>query len=402
MTTHKIRTILFLTLLAMGSAVFAEEKHGHEENEVPHEKHDGKEEHDNEEVGHDDKGSEHGEEEEGRIHLNEQQQKSAGIIVEVLELQSIPVEIEALGEIHLNAYATSQITPRIDAQVVKRLVHLGDEITTGQALVILSSVEMAQAQGDLLVTSNEWQRVKKLGKKVVSKSRYLESRIAFQQAKAKVSAYGMTSKQISTLLKENTISQANGNFILLSPQDGTVIKDDFITGQLIEPGEMLFEVTDERVLWVEARINPRSINKLFKGAVARIKVNDKWLDGEVIQIHHALDETTRTLAVRLQIPNANDDLHPGQFVTARIKTADSDKKVLSLPTNAVLRSPDGDWQVFIEEEPGEFEAKEIEVIREMPGIMVIKGLSPGVRVVTKGAFFVQSEQAKSGFEVHNH
>jgi len=390
MSLNKFGLILYITILCMSSFVVAEESH----DEASHQTHQGEEDVHEEDGEHED--------EEGRVHLNQEQQDSAGIVVEVLRLQAIPVEIEALGEIRLNAYATSQITPRIDAQVVKRLVQLGDEVSSGQALVILSSVAMAQAQGELLVTANEWQRVKKLGKKVVSKSRYLESRITFQQAKAKVRAYGMTVEQTKKLLKENTISQADGDFTLLSTQHGTVIRDDFITGQLVEPGQMLFEVTNEAVLWVEARVNPRSINEFSKGADARIKVGDKWLNGKVIQVHHALDETTRTLAVRLQVPNPDDDLHPGQFITARIKAGDSDVKVLSLPTNAVLRSPDGDWQVFIEEEPGEFEAKEIEVVREIPGVMVIEGLAVGTRVVTEGAFFVQSEQAKSSFEVHNH
>jgi hypothetical protein len=73
-----------------------------------------------------------------------------------------------------------------------------------------------------------------------------------------------------------------------------------------------------------------------------------------------------------------------------------------LPLNALLRSADGDWQVFVEHEPGEFEPKEVEIVRHMGGRVQIEGLESGSRVVTQGAFFVQSELAKSGFAVHNH
>jgi len=65
----------------------------------------------------------------------------------------------------LNEYKTTSVTPRVSSQVVKRHVKLGDVITIGQPLVTLSSVEMATAQGNLLVTSREWQRVKKTGAK---------------------------------------------------------------------------------------------------------------------------------------------------------------------------------------------------------------------------------------------
>ncbi len=356
------------------------------------------------EAGHNDGDDhdEHGHEEENRIHLSEKQRRSAGIRVEKLTLRPIPTEIEAPGEILLNAYASSQVTPRIEAQVIKRHIHLGSPVSVGEPLVTLSSVSMAEGQGALLVAAQEWRRVKKLGKKVVSERRYLEAQVAFQQARSKLLAYGLTTGQTDRLVKGNAIRQADGRFTLLSHQAGTVIRDDFIIGQMIEPGERLFKITDESRLWVQARINPESVPHINMGAPARVLAGTEWIEGKVIQVHHALDETTRTLAVRLEIPNPADRLHPGQFVTARIKTGESGQSALTLPLDAVMRSPDGDWQVFVEEEPGEFEPKEIELLRQLPGLAVISGLKPGTRVVTRGAFFVQSELAKSGFEVHNH
>ncbi|MGB5718113.1 MAG: efflux RND transporter periplasmic adaptor subunit, partial [Gammaproteobacteria bacterium] len=92
---------------------------------------------------------------------------------------------------------------------------------------------------------------------------------------------------------------------------------------------------------------------------------------------------------------------PGLFVETRIEGRSSEQ-ALAVPDDAVLRSPDGDWQVFVEHEPGEFEPQEINVIRTTAGLTVIGGIEPGARVVTSGAFFLQSELAKSGFDIHNH
>jgi len=350
-------------------------------------------------------GDEHGDEhseEDNRVHLNPEQQKIAGIVVEILSAKAVPIEIEAPGEVRLNAYASSQVTPRIEAQIVKRHARLGDTVTRGQKLVTLSSASMAEAQGAALIASKEWQRVSGLGKKIVSDQRYLEARITYQQSKARLLAYGMTAQQTERLLKQTDITSADGSFSLLSPQAGTVIRDDFIVGKMVEPGALLFEITDESFLWVEAKVNPIDISRLSPGATARVLIGKRWIEGKVIQIHHALDETTRTLGVRLEIPNPDDKLHPGQFVTARIQTSEQGESVLTLPIDAVLRSPDGDWQVFVEEEPGEFEPKEVTIVRQLPGLAVIEGLEPGTRFVTQGSFFVQSELAKSGFEVHNH
>jgi cobalt-zinc-cadmium efflux system membrane fusion protein len=338
---------------------------------------------------------------EGSIHLMPEQQEMAGVVVETLQLHDIVNEFRAPGEIQLNAYATSRVVPRIAAQVLERQARLGDSIEKGHALVILSSIEMAQAQGDLLVAEHEWQRVRKLGRDVVSEQRYTEARIAREQARARVSAYGLTEKEIQQLVASSEAELANGRFQLLAPQDGTVIHDNFIVGELVEPGRVLFEISDESLLWVEARLTPDEAAQIQVNARATMVIGDHRVEGRVTQVHHALDENTRTLGVRIEVPNLEDRLHPGLFVEVRIESKSSER-ALAVPNDAVLRSPDGDWQLFVESEPGEFDPREVDVIRTTAGLTVIGGVEPGARVVTKGAFFLQSELAKSGFDIHNH
>jgi len=345
---------------------------------------------------------EHGEEQEegGAIAISSEQQRTAGIVVEVLTPQTVVGEVAAPGEVQLNAYLTHKVSPRITAQVMQRHVKLGDQVTAGQPLLTLSSVEMAEAQGALQVAELEWQRVKSLGRDTVSAQRYTQVQVAQQQARARAKAYGMTTDQIDGLLVGNTAS-ADGTFQLLAPQAGTVIRDAFVEGEFIEPGRELFEITDESQVWVEASLTPEEALNVRTDAVARVRVGDHWQEGRVVQTHHVLDEVTRTLAVRIALSNPEDRLHPGLFVDTRIAAGDV-VEALAVPEDAVLRSPDGDWVVFVEKEPGEFEPQEVEVIRTVNGMTVIEGVLPGTRLVTQGAFFVQSELAKSGFEIHNH
>ncbi|HFD86707.1 MAG TPA: efflux RND transporter periplasmic adaptor subunit [Gammaproteobacteria bacterium] len=340
-------------------------------------------------------------EEEGGIRLTPRQLETAGIKVEALQARKLANEVTAPGEIRLNAYATSKVATRIPAQILSREARLGDHVKKGQPLIVLSSVEMASAQGELLVAEREWRRVRKLGREVVSEQRYTKARIAREQARARVLAYGMTQGELNKLIADGNAGKADGRFQLLAGQDGTIIHDDFIIGELVEPGRVLFEISDESSLWVEARLTPDQVTGIRIGAPATIEFQDQKIEGKVIQIHHSLDENTRTLGVRIEIPNPEDHLHPGLFVATRIEGGSSET-ALAVPADAVMRSPDGDWQVFIEHEPGEFEPREVEVVRSVRGQTVIDGLAPGTKVVTQGAFFLQSELAKSGFEVHNH
>lgn len=361
----------------------------------PHDDHDDHkdEEHHNEE-------GEKDHDEEGSVHLNPEQMKAANIVVESLSLKEVAMNVRAPGEIKLNAYNTFKVSPRINAQVITRHAKLGDEVLTGQALVTLSSVEMAEAQGQLLLAHKEWKRVQKLGRKVVSARRYITAKVEYEKANANAKAYGMSEKGITALLAQKRT--ADGSFQLVAKQDGRILHDKFIIGDYIAPGYELMVIANESTMWVEARVTPNIVSQINIGNPAEILINKQRLPAKVIQLHHTLDETTRTSAVRIEVSNDKDRLHAGMFVTALITTGNQ-TKALQVPEAAVLRSADGDWQVMVEQdEAGEFKGVEVNVKNISNGNAIIEGIKPGTRVVTQGAFFVQSELAKGGFEIHNH
>ncbi len=334
------------------------------------------------------------------VTLSAKQLTTAEIVVSVLQPRPVTEEITAPGEILLNAYRTATVTPRVPAQVVKRLAKLGDIVTQGQPLVTLSSVDMATAQGDLFIAEREWKRVKRLGRKVVSAQRYTAARVTHEQAKARVRAYGMTQKQVSLFIKNGDAAKADGSFQLLAPQAGTIIRDNFILGELIQPGKQLFVISDESLLWVEAKVTPAQAVQINPGSTATVIYNHKQFAGRVVQIHQALDEDTRTLGVRIELNNPDGQLYPGIFVEVRIKSRELDQ-ALTVPVNAVLRNTAGERVVFVEVSrhatKAEFKPHKVNLIKVVGDVSIIKGIATGTKVVTQGAFFVQSEMAKSGF-----
>ena len=358
----------------------------------------------------DDKEDEHGKddraedrhEEAGTVHLTPDQIRTAGIVVSKLSVSKVGATITAAGEVQLNDYRTIKITPRVSAQIIERHARLGDNVVVDQPLVTLSSVEVAKAQGDLLVAEREWHRVKSLGREVVSDKRYTEARVNRDQARARVHAYGMSDEEVNELLDGKKEVVADGTFSLIATQSGRVLYDDFVIGERVDPGRVLMVIADESIMWVEARVSPTDAAEIASGNSASILIGKDTHSATVSQINHTIDESTRTLAVRIEVNNPDDLLHPGQFVNVSIQTNEI-TQALTVPEASVLRSLDGDWQVLIElDEPGEFKAVEVELERVVGGNAIITGLAPGTSVVTQGAFFVQSELAKSGFEVHNH
>ncbi len=381
--------VLLLVLAVAQPAALAGDTDSHEE--------EGHGENGHEEAGH---GEQH--EEGGALEMDAARRDAQGIVTAPAARRALADVVTAPAEVVINAYRSAQVTPRIAAQVTARHVRLGDRVTTGQPLVTLSSVEMAEAQGQLLVADREWKRVRKLGRKVVSERRYIEAQVTRQQAYARVLAYGMTKAQIDTLLGQGDASRATGSFDLISPQDGTVISDAFIVGELAEPGEVLFEISDESVLWVEAKLNPEDAARVRIGAPARVSVDGRqWLEGRVVQRHHRLDETTRTQSVRIEVDNRTDRLHPGQFVQAAIQSGEA-APVVAVPKEAVVLFQ-GSPTVF-RAEGDELHPQPVETGVTRAGYTEITaGLAEGEEIVVKGAFLIKSLLLKSQMgEGHGH
>ncbi|MDQ6983518.1 MAG: efflux RND transporter periplasmic adaptor subunit, partial [Ghiorsea sp.] len=294
-------------------------------------------------------------------------------------------------------------------------VRLGDKVTKGKRLVTLTSSALAQAQADYLRAEGVYRTAKLdvqrlqglVEEKIISQARFQQAQSTVQGAKANLAAaqaslssYGMRNRDIDNLMT----SKQYGKLVLRAPSSGTVTSDDFRLGQHIAAGTRLMQIVDESTVWVEVKLAQSQIAGVHAGEAALVstKDNNTTYPAKVINVYHQLDTITRTVGVRLQVQNPHDVLHPGMFVTAEIESGRGDVEVLLLPEEAVQRQG-SELIVFIEEEPGHFERREVEVGKTSLGLVpILKGIKEGENVVVKGAFVLASELAKSGFAVHNH
>jgi len=319
--------------------------------------------------------------------------KELGIVAAAALAQSLTDELRAPGEVKANAYATALVAPRIPAQVVRRHAKLGDAVKAGQALVSLSSVEVAEAQGALIVSERDWQRVKQLGAEAVSAKRYTEAQVARDQAHAKLRAYGVGEGEIAALQKQGS-RLATGEFALVAPQAGRVTTDDFIVGERVEPGKILFTLVDERRIWVEAQLAPAAAERVKPGAKVRVIAHEQTLDGEVIQLSHRTQEGSRTTPVRIEVPNDDDALHPGEFVEAFIATT-STSQALAVPSEAIVQLQ-GQPSVFKAAGKDRFEPTSVQVGETRGALTVVKqGLVAGDVVIVEGAYVLKARLLKS-------
>ena len=339
--------------------------------------------------------------ENGPLHIDEATQKSLGIVTATIAPRIAGAELRAPGEVKANAYATTLVSPRVPAQVVRRHARLGDDVKAGQPLVALSSVEVAEAQGTLIVAERDWQRVRALGADAVSAKRYTEAQVARDQAYAKLRAYGVTATEIAALQRKGSRG-ADGEFALVAPQDGRVISDAFVVGERIEPGRNLFTLVDESSVWIEAQLAPAVSARMRTGASVRVVAHGQTMQGNVIQLAHRTDENSRTAPVRIEVANANDALHTGEFVDVFIATGE-EAPVLGV-ADAALVQLQGQTVVFKREADGAFEPVPVDAGDARGGFTQIKrGVVAGDVVVVDGAYELKARLLKSQLgEGHGH
>ncbi len=337
-------------------------------------------------------GDEHGDEEAGSVSLSRHERIEAGIEIERVALRAVRATTRLPAEVIVNGYRSARVTPKIPSVVEARHVRLGDAVEAGQPLASLSSVAMAEAAGELMLAAYEWRLVRALGSEAVSGRRYAEAETAQRQAMAKVIGYGLTEAQARELAASDRLGAFSGQFDLLAPRAGTVFSDDFVIGELIEPGRVLVEVVDESTVWVEARAAELPDVQRDDAAVV-VTDNGSRIAGRIVQRHHRLDEATRTRGLRIEVDNTDDALHPGQFVEVELETGAAEP-VLAIPSSAITVL-DGRQTVF-RMEGDEFHPVPISTGRGLGDRVVVQaGLEAGDRVASVGVFHLKSLLLKS-------
>ncbi|MDH1468877.1 efflux RND transporter periplasmic adaptor subunit [Shewanella sp. GD03713] len=330
---------------------------------------------------------------------------------ESLSLGNLNLDIRATATLVVDRDRTATLAPQLDVRVQARHVVPGQEVKKGEPLLTLGGAEVAKAQAEYINAAAEWSRVRRMSEGAVSVSRRMQAQVDAELKRAILEAIKMTDAQIRTL--EST-PEAIGSYQLLAPINGRVQQDIAMLGQVFTAGTPLMQLTDESHLWVEAQLTPAQAANVNVGGPALVQVGDKTLAGKIIGRSHELDSVTRTEQILVSMPNPEHVLHAGQF--AELYFADAPKgsdlssgfsSGIVLPDAALTRSGDGDWQIFIQDEDG-FEAIEVELVQSQRGLSLVRGdkldkaRQAQLKVVVGGAFFLASEQAKAGFDIHAH
>lgn len=344
------------------------------------------------------------------VRLTPEEVSRTGLILQPVMRQQFRTSREFPGTVAPNQHAVAEITTLVRGRVVDVYADLGQEVQAGSLLAILYSSELGMAQSaylkanaKLYVAERAYERAKSLlAEKVIGvaeiqrrEGEMISARADAREAHDRLLLLGLDEQEIQRLAREHKI---RSYVPIEAPFAGRIIARNLTRGEVVETTEKLFVVADLSEVWVLANIPEKDIPFIPKetaAAAQAIQVSVSAYPGEVFQgkityVGDVLDPATRTLRLRLELPNPHRKLKPEMFATVRIYS-EPRPDALVVPETAVQRDRDRQF-VFVQRDAQTFEVRDVK-LGESNGemVMVLDGLREGERVVSHGAFTLKSE-----------
>ena len=316
---------------------------------------------------------------------------------DTVAMHVVPDVVTAPGEVALDLKQVAKIMSRIEGQVERIHVQLGDRVRRGQPLVAIDSLRLDELVQEYLVTKAQvdvaesgYRRTEKLrADQIVTERRlvedrghYIEAQARHQHVREKLLSMGMTAGELHQL--EHGSHQEGHRYTLITPIAGTVVAQNVVRGQGVTPGNELFEIVDTSRVWVFANLPIEQARKFKEGDVGTIlPKGGEPVTGPLTYLAPVADETTRTIRVRFEVANQEHSLKPREYVDVQLAIASP--PTLAVPVSALT---------MVDKVRGVFDQREtryafvpIEAGREGGGwVEVQKGLTAGEQVVVDGVF----------------
>ena len=321
-----------------------------------------------------------------QIRISTEKIQKLGVRTEVASMRLLGKTVRAAGRVEVDERRMYAIAPKFEGYVERLHVNVtGQPVVKGQPLFEVYSPELVSAQREYLIAMQGVQAMSQAGSGALDGMKQLA-----ESSLARLRNWDMPPEQIARLVKTG---EAQRTITFRSPVSGIVTEKKALQGMRFMPGDALYQVTDLSSVWVVADVFEQDIGLVKTGAKAIVKITaypDKVFNGTITYVYPTLKAETRSVAVRVELPNPGQLLKPAMF--AQMELAVGGKSaVVTVPDSAVIDS--GKRRiVLVQVNEGRFEPREVQLgARSDNYIEVREGVRAGEQVVVAANFLIDAE-----------
>lgn len=264
--------------------------------------------------------------------------------IETAVVERMPVERETrlVGRLYVDETRERSLTARFPARVEELFVNFeGVVVNQGDHLALVYSPELFAAQSELLTAY-----------------RHDPAGVIARAAREKLRLWDLLPGQIDQIIQRNS---ARERVELKAPIGGVVMRKHIKEGDYLQTGEVLFQIADLDALWLLMEAYESDLPWLRYGQTVSFSVEafpGESFAGTIAFIAPEVDRTTRTVQVRVNVPNPDGRLKPGMFARGVVRTM--------LAADGRVRDPDlaGKW----------ISPMHPEVVKDAPGVCDVCGM----------------------------
>jgi Cu(I)/Ag(I) efflux system membrane fusion protein/cobalt-zinc-cadmium efflux system membrane fusion protein len=322
------------------------------------------------------------------VSITAEARQRMGLILGTVEKHALARNIRTSARIVADETRLFRVTTKVEGFVEKLFVSVtGQEVRKGEPLLTIYSPQLVSAQQEYLTT---FQAAGKLAVNTVGDAA-IGARALLVSARQRLQFWDISDEQIARLEKTGQVEKA---MTLYAPAGGYVTEKSVLAGQKIMPGDPLMVVADLSVVWGDADLYESDLPYVKTGMPMEITLPywpDKNFQGKVSFVSPSLNPESRTLKIRLEIPNPELLLKLEMYADARLNYPVGDK--IAIPETAVMRTGE---RVYAFRDAGDGKLVPVEIklgVRSDGFYEILAGLNEGDRVVTSANFLVDSESS---------
>ena len=360
-----------------------------------------------------------------RIVLTEAQEKNAKIQTSPLSVMDIELQITIPAQFKARNQSIERIYSPIDGKITNVFVEPGAILKVGQPIVQIKSDAISQIQLEFLekildidasinelraqynLSLQNYNRERTLyNEKISSRADYETANAQLRKDKANLDALSIKRSSLINVYRQrlavyggtidNVIKtkQIYPYITIKATKNGVLLERKVNPGEIVEQNRELFNLADLKTIWLVGYAFEKDSPYLHLGeaVTGTIEESTETINGVLSYVSPILDNTTKTLEVRADIPNKNFKIKPNMYAEMYVNTGIA--HVLAIPTDAVEKFGDYNF-AYVKIAPHTYEERKVETGKKNDQYTeVLSGIKAGEKVVTRGSFELLGESIK--------
>jgi Cu(I)/Ag(I) efflux system membrane fusion protein len=256
-----------------------------------------------------------GEAEQAGLLLTPASRQTAEVETSPAVSRPLTVTVRMVGKIDYDETRLAEVSAWVPGRIDKLYVdYVGIRVARGDHLTYLYSPDLRTAQEEFLIALRRLEAARKVG----NADEIASAQAIMDAGRKKLELWGILPSQVDELQRTG---RTEDHMTIYAPAGGTVIARTAYEGKYVQAGEQLFTITDLGSVWALLDAYEIDLHWVRYGQSVEFETEaypGETFKGRVAFIQPTLNEMTRTVKVRVDLPNPGERLKPGMFVRARL------------------------------------------------------------------------------------